>query len=187
MLEVMTCPTTPDGWCAISDKFLLRCTKWEAHCLQVSSKEWFPIFQLQGILLCCTMALVDSSSYGRTSVVQHQYQTHWSKITLKSKNWQKAKQSDSLPQIPYKMTTMMYPTSSSATMPSPSGRPWWSHTAVGVWTMRWGYLTTGPRQEGGWKCLRNPGEHASRFCWLPCSITPPLSKSSWKLELSCTI
>ena len=35
----------------------LRCTKWEAHCLQVSSKEWFPILQLQGILHCCTYGL----------------------------------------------------------------------------------------------------------------------------------
>ena len=32
----------------------LWCTKREAHCLQVSSREWFPILQLQGILLCCT-------------------------------------------------------------------------------------------------------------------------------------
>ena len=33
---------------------ILRCTKWEVHCLQVLSKDWFPTLQLEGILLCCT-------------------------------------------------------------------------------------------------------------------------------------
>ena len=42
--------------------------------------------------------------------------------------------------------------------------------------------------QGGW--LKIPSESwriASRFCWIPCSITPPLLKSSSNLALSCTI
>ena len=64
----------------------LRCTKWEAYCLQVSSKESFPILQLQGILLGCTYGpcrRLTTRLSGRTSVVQDQHQTHWSTITLK--------------------------------------------------------------------------------------------------------
>ena len=85
MPEVMTCSTTPDGWRAISDKFL---QKWnfphtcgaldrEAHCLQVPSKEWFPILQLQGILLCCTHGPC------RRGVQVHLGRRQWYRISIR--------------------------------------------------------------------------------------------------------
>ena len=54
MPEVMTCPTHSRGMACHIGQFppevelppYMWCTRWEAHCLQVSSKEWFPILQL---------------------------------------------------------------------------------------------------------------------------------------------
>jgi len=96
MPEVMTCPTTPEGWHAISDKFL---EKWNfphtcgaldgkhiaCKCPPKSGSQYF---NYKGFYSVVLMALVDAekSSPGQTSVLQDQHQMHRSIITVNSRN-----------------------------------------------------------------------------------------------------
>ena len=196
MPEVMTCPTTPEGWRAISDNFL---QKWNfphtcgaldgkhiaCKCPPKSGSQYF---NYKGFYSVVLMALVDADYKFVWADIGATGSASDAQIYNSSRNSLRMIPSDSLPQILYPMTTRMSHSSSSATMPSPYERPRWSHTASGVWTMKRGYLTTGFPAPGGW--LKMPSASwrtASRFCWLRCSITPPLSRSSWKPALSYTI
>ena len=67
MAKVMTCPTTPeDGVPYLTSSSrsgtspIMWCTRWEAHCLQVSSKEWSQYFNYKGFYSVVLMGLVDA-------------------------------------------------------------------------------------------------------------------------------
>ena len=125
----------------------LRCTKWETHCLQVSSKEWFPILDYKGFYAVVLMALVDAD-----------YKFIWADLNSagsasKELAYDETIRSSAPDPLPSDYQDVPYFFIVDDAFPPPG-----DHTAIGVWTMKRGYLTTGPRQESGGKCLQNPGE-----------------------------
>ena len=115
----MNCPTTPEGWRGMFDKFLQKwnfphtCRALDGNhvvckCPPKSGSQYFNYKRFYSVVL---MAFVDADYkfiWVQTAVVQDQHQAHISTITLKSRNLLKTVPSDSWRQMTTRMSLLLH-------------------------------------------------------------------------------
>ena len=198
MPGVMTCPTTPEGWRAISDNFL---QKWNfphtcgaldgkhiaCKCPPKSGSRYF---NYKGFYSVVLMALVDAdykfvwADIGATGSASDAHIYNSSEIKeFVEDDTIGFPAPDPLPND-YQNVPYFFVGDDAFALRETMMRPY-SLRGLDNEERIFNYSFPAP---GGW--LKMPSASwrtAFRFCWLRCSITPPLSRSSWKPALSYTI